>query len=98
MSCLSIPNVDQAIGYINEGYSLYCVDPSVLASNGNRVSSAIEPCTENGVVGLTMNSNCMGKWEPTAPGVPAQEVIVEAGALATAEEPFCWGGTSMCKS
>ena len=95
MSCLDIPKADQAQGYINEGYSLYCVDPSVLAGSGGRVSDAIKPCNEQGVTGLAMNTNCMGSWQPTAPGVPAQEVLVEGGLFSQDEEPFCWGATSM---
>ena len=95
MSCLDIPDAKSAQGYINEGYSLYCLDPSVLASSGNRVSEAVKPCTENGKVGTAMNTNCMGKWEPTAPGVYAQEVTVQGAQNSDIEEPFCYGGTSM---
>jgi hypothetical protein len=37
----------------------------------------------------------MGSWQPTAPGVQAQEVLVEGAQGAATEEPFCYGGTSM---
>lgn len=95
MSCLDIPEADRAQGYINEGYSLYCVDPLVLASSGNRVSKAVEPCNEAGVIGGAMNTICVGSWQPTAPGVPPQQVAVDYPEGYTVEEPFCYGGTSM---
>jgi hypothetical protein len=44
---------------------------------------------------LLFFQNCMGSWQPTAPGVQAQEVLVEGAQGADTEEPFCWGGTSM---
>jgi hypothetical protein len=96
MSCLDIPNADQAEGYLNEGYSLYCVDPSVLAATGGQVSKAQEPCTEQGIVGLAMQTNCMGSWHPTAPGAYAQTVDVQTeNGGEIFEEPYCYGGTSM---
>lgn len=91
MSCLNIPEADKAQGYINEGYSLYCLDPSILASSGNRVSKAVEPCLD----GAVHNDRCMGSWQPTAPGVPAQEVIINGATNRNRVEPFCYGGTSM---
>jgi len=94
MSCLDIPQHEQAEGYINEGYSLYCVDPSVIAGTG-KVSDAIEPCNQDGTTGLAMNTNCMGMWQPTAPGIPAQDVIVESSSLDDFEQQWCYGGTSM---
>jgi hypothetical protein len=89
MSCLDIPSYQQAKGYLNEGYSLYCLDPGVFASSGNQVSKAVEPCN-----GQTHNSNCMGSWQPTAPGVDAAPVNLDA-PLSSGDEPFCYGGTSM---
>ena len=88
MSCLEIPNAQQARGYLNEGYSLYCLDPSVLASSGNQVSKAMEPCDST-----VHNSNCMGSWQPTAPGVAASQVNVNDEPAS--DQPFCYGGTSM---
>lgn len=98
MSCLDVPQPKQTQGFLNEGYSLYCVDPSVLASSGNRVSQAVKPCTEAGIVGAAMNSNCMGSWQPTAPGVPTPPIVRLDNNTSTAgldEQPFCYGGTSM---
>jgi hypothetical protein len=94
MSCLDIPEAKNAEAYINEGYSLYCLDPSVLASTGNKISEAQKPCYDQGVLGLAMVPACMGVWQKTAPGVPAQEVDVEGG-ITFEDEPFCYGGTSM---
>jgi len=93
MSCLEIPHRKKAATFINDGYSLYCVDPSVMASSGD-VSIAVEPCNEQGVVGAAMNTNCMGSWQPTVPGLPVQEVLVEPLNV-DQDEPFCYGGTSM---
>mmetsp|Transcript_28159 Transcript_28159/g.46654 ORF Transcript_28159/g.46654 Transcript_28159/m.46654 type:complete len:767 (-) Transcript_28159:44-2344(-) len=91
MQCLDVPNAEQAQGYVNEGYSLYCVDPAVLASSGNRVSEAAAPC-ENGWV---HNPSCVGSWQPTAPGVPASSIAVKPTSVEAAEQPFCYGGTTM---
>jgi len=90
--CLDIPNADQVEGYLNEGYSLYCLDPAVLASSGNKVSSATDPCEE----GYVHNGACRGSWQPTAPGVPT---TVNFDHLhdpnATILEKYCYGGVSM---
>jgi hypothetical protein len=88
MRCLDIPKHEQAPSFVNEGYSLYCLDPGILASSGNKVSSAVEPC-----LGFVHNSNCMGVWQPTAPGVVGQ--TVEFDAIPVDDPPFCYGGTSM---
>ena len=95
MSCLEIPQANNAQGFLNEGYSLYCVDPAVLVSTGNQVSKAVEPCNEAGQIGRAMNSNCMGVWQPTAPGVPAQEVVVQGATNNVDADSFCYGGTVM---
>lgn len=92
MQCLDIPNANQAQGYVNEGYSLYCLDPAILTSSGNRVSEAALPCEE----GWVHNANCLGSWQPTAPGVPAATVNVTADAT-NFEDPFCYSGTSMVR-
>ncbi|KAG7338660.1 Ctr copper transporter family protein [Nitzschia inconspicua] len=89
MQCLEIPNANQAQGYVNEGYSLYCLDPAVLASS-SRVSDAAAPCE----AGWVHNANCLGSWEPTAPGVPAATVNVTAD-ISDLEQPFCYSGTTM---
>ncbi|CAB9496837.1 mucin 13, cell surface associated [Seminavis robusta] len=95
MSCLDIPNVENANGYISEKYGLYCLDPAVLAATG-QVSKAVETCTEGGTVGGAMNTACVGMWQPQAPNVPSQEVVVEANSNQTeSDEPWCYGGTSM---
>jgi hypothetical protein len=90
MQCLEVPNADQARGYVNEGYSLYCLDPAILATTG-QVSDAASPC-ENGWV---HNANCLGSWQPTAPDVPAANIDVEPDKKDNGDDPFCYGGTSM---
>jgi len=88
VQCLEIPNYQQSESYVNEGYSLYCLDPGTLARTGNRVSKAIEPCE-----GKTHNSDCQGVWYPTAPGTEGYPV--EYNVTISFEEEFCYGGTSM---
>jgi Ctr copper transporter family len=92
MQCVEVPNHEQARGYVNEGYSLYCLDPATLASTGNRVSSAAAPCES----GWVHNAACQGSWQPTAPGVIAYPLNVEAQeGDYVVQESFCYGGTSM---
>ena len=92
--CIDIPEApDRTASYQREGYSLYCLDPATLANSGNSVSQATDPC-ENGYV---HNSDCLGSWQKTAPGVvayPLRNENEEAGESGTMEE-FCYGGTSM---
>lgn len=91
MTCLDIPQADNAASFVNEGYSLYCLDPQELSRSGGQVSAAYSECKG----GFTHNAACMGSWERTAPGVPAYEVVVDEDALVSHEESFCYGGTSM---
>jgi Ctr copper transporter family len=96
MSCLDIPEASKAVGYITEGNSLYCLDPATLAKSGNRVSSAQEKCNSaDGIVGGAHNDACIGSWQPTAPGVPFQEVKLADPSALVADTAFCYGGTSM---
>ena len=89
MQCLDIPSAGKTAAYASEGYSLYCLDPAILAQSGNQVSKAVAPC-KNGYV---HNSNCLGSWQPTAPGVIAIDVKVnQTGPL---DKSYCYGGTSM---
>jgi hypothetical protein len=94
MQCLDVPNVEQAQGYVNEGYSLYCLDPAILATTGNRVSSAAEPCLN----GFVHNQNCMGSWQPTAPNVEAADVRYTVEEQSELQQPFCYSGTTMVRA
>jgi len=87
--CLEIPNYKQAESYIEEGNSLYCLDPGILARSGNQVSKAVEPCQGNTV----HNSNCQGIWHRTSPSVPGWPV--EYNSTISVDEKYCYGGTSM---
>lgn len=93
MSCLDIPGKTvEKDAYIREGYSLYCVDPGLLASSGNVVSKAMEPCIDR----FSPNSDCLGSWQPTAPGVePSAIVELSENSTDLGDQPYCWGGTSM---
>ena len=90
--CLDIPDAQSIEGYVNEGYSLYCLDPSVLASSGNKVSEATAPCKD----GYTHNGKCQGSWQPTAPGVKttANFDYLKANQTVTLDQ-YCYGGVSM---
>jgi hypothetical protein len=97
--CLDIPDADQVTAYLSEGFSLYCLDPSVLPSSD--LSQAAEPCEE----GYVHNPACTGSWQPTEDGVPktvhfANETSHHNNGLpsthsSTTREGFCYGGTSM---
>ena len=87
MSCLDIPDVDKAEDYEKSGYSLYCLDPSVLALSGSTLQ-AVGECPYG-----VHNAKCLGSWQITAPGVPSTAVKVTSND--TKQEPFCYGGTSM---
>jgi hypothetical protein len=93
MSCFDVPNAESAADYAGDGWSLYCLDPSVLSSSNNNVSQAVAPCTENGVMGAAMNPSCQGKWQKSVPGLPGVPVVVNH--TMRVEEPFCYGATSM---
>ena len=90
MSCLDIPNVDEAESFVTTGYSLYCLDPSVLSLSGNDVSQAVAECPDN-----VHNAACVGSWQLTVPGVPTTNVLYNKTNSAGNAEPFCYGGTSM---
>lgn len=92
MSCLEIPEADKAKDFIDDGYSLYCLDPATLLKNNNSVAVATDVCNSGGVVGGAHNDACIGAWQPTVPGIPSQDVKSSPSAV---EESFCYGGTSM---
>jgi len=90
MSCLDIPNADRAEDYVTSGYSLYCLDPSVLSSSvPDTLAEAVAECPYG-----VHNAKCVGSWQFSVPGVPSTQVITNATDSA-GEEPFCYGGTSM---
>jgi len=88
MSCLDIPQPESIDEFLDDGYSLYCLDPAILASSGNSVSQAVAPCGYG-----NHNSRCMGKWTRTAPSVPGYDL--HRNSTNVLEEQFCYGGTSM---
>ncbi len=96
MTCLDIPNYQNAAQEVKEGKSLYCLDPSTLFTYGGEVAKAVLPCDdpETGVPGKAMNTNCIGSWQPTAPDVPAQDVVINS-TQPSGSQPFCYGATSM---
>lgn len=102
--CLSIPNADFTLDYLRDGYSLYCLDPSMLGDNP--VGDAAAPCKG----GYTHNSDCSGSWQLTDENLPGYEFPsyeaalteedAEKAAAAAYPEPdsgdeYCYGGTSM---
>jgi len=88
MTCMDIPKVDQAELYVEAGYSLYCVDETIMASSNNDVTRANEACS------TTHNSACRGAWEKTVDGVPGVEIVATADRT-DIDYPFCYGGTTM---
>jgi copper transporter 1 len=96
MTCQDIPNNQNAAQLIKDGKSLYCLDSSALFNYGGDVAKAVSPCEdpETGTPGGAMNTNCIGSWQPTAPNVPAQDVVINSTQPFDAQ-PFCYGATSM---
>ena len=70
MSCLDIPNAQHTPDYLEDGYSLYCLDPQLYAQSGNNLSHAVEPCHG----GSVLNPACMGIWAPTSAATPGYEL------------------------
>ena len=105
--CIDIPSSDLAEQYINDGYSLYCLNPALLSSSNNPILDATEPCEG----GFVHNSHCIGSWQKTDASVPGYQLPYEAAKqdsnLASTttttttememggEDPYCYGGTSM---
>jgi Ctr copper transporter family len=90
MSCLSIPDAQNASEKMKDGFSLYCLDEAELATTNN-VTAAYKQCNTFGI----HNDGCAGTWLPTVPDVPSQEVIVDEETIAATPMKFCYGGTSM---
>jgi hypothetical protein len=90
MSCLSIPDYEIAAEKINNGYSLYCLDPATLARTNNNVSAANAECNSR-----VHNDACVGSWQKTVFNVPSQDLHVDKESIEAANEQFCYGGTSM---
>jgi len=88
MTCMDIPEFEQAHLYVDAGYSLYCVDEGIMASTNNDVSKAHESC-----LGVH-NAGCTGVWEKSVEGVEAAAINVTADRNEI-EHPFCYGGTTM---
>lgn len=88
MTCVDIPKVDQAELYIDAGYSLYCVDETIMASSGDNVTKAHKACV------TIHNPACTGAWEKTVEGVPVAEINVTADRDEV-DYPYCYGGTTM---
>ena len=70
MSCLDIPNAQHTSDYLEDGYSLYCLDPQLYAQSGNNLTHAVEPCHG----GSVLNPACMGIWAPTSAATPGYEL------------------------
>ena len=101
--CLSIPNADFTLDYLRDGYSLYCLDPSMLGDNS--VANAAAPCKN----GYTHNADCSGSWQLTDKNLAGYDFPNHAAALKQEEESataagyplpddgdeYCYGGTSM---
>jgi hypothetical protein len=64
--CINIPNSEYVTDYVRDGYSLYCLDPSIMASSDNSIPDATDPCRG----GFAHNSNCVGSWQSTDKSVP----------------------------
>lgn len=86
MTCEDIPDADKAEAYLAEGLSLYCVDPSVMASSDDNVAKAQVPCTAEGIVGKAMSSGCHGEWQLSDPNAIAQRLDVPTPTPSATED------------
>jgi len=94
MTCMDIPKVDQAELFLEAGYSLYCVEKSIMGSSGTSDSKTLATA-HDACVGVH-NMACTGEWEKTVEAVPAVVInvtAVESGSKI--EYPFCYSGTTM---
>jgi hypothetical protein len=96
MSCLDIPEADQAQQHLESGHGLYCVDPSVMHSTNNNLTQAVEPCIgEDGLFGSAMNEACVGSWRPKVDHLAAVPISLDESQLSQEEPPYCYGGSVM---
>ncbi len=101
--CIDIPSSELAEQYVQDGYSLYCLNPALLSSSDNPILDATEPCEG----GFVHNSHCVGSWQKTDASVPGYQLPYEAAkqdnnlsSTASISEvdigdQYCYGGTSM---
>ena len=97
LSCLDIPadsdkSVDQ---HLVGGESLYCLDPSVLATTKD-VAKAVEACTnpQTGEAGAIHNPACGNYWYETTADVQTYTIKQEYESDLL-KERYCYGKTSM---
>ena len=108
MSCMDIPDAGRIEERLNDGQSLYCMDPAIYDGTAHhKVKAATEPCAQ----GHVHNANCLGQWAPTAHGVTPYDFPQYDHHHSTNDDPdphnhdpddtnstnvdFCYGGTSM---
>jgi len=111
MTCQEIPDAENAASRLQNGESLYCLDPSVLGSK-EQLPEAVTQCIDyRGVLGAAENAGCTGSWQTTAVGVPKQHISnmhqqhdgshdtnvdsQQAENLPEYEEKYCYGSTTM---
>lgn len=99
MTCQEIPDYENAPARLEEGQSLYCLDPAVLAGSSDRVSDAVLSCVDyRGVVGAAENPGCVGSWQTTTSGIPSQSLDFEEDEEylhSYTDDQYCYGSTSM---
>ena len=98
MTCQEIPDYENAAARSEQGQSLYCLDPSILAGSSDRVGDAVMSCVDyRGVVGAAENPGCVGSWQTTTRGIPSQSITQEEQYLQETYEgdKYCYGSTSM---
>ncbi|KAL7580495.1 hypothetical protein ACA910_003627 [Epithemia clementina (nom. ined.)] len=72
MSCLDIPDAEHMDDYLEDDYSLYCMDPHIYkaTSGTNPIAPAVEPCQQ----GMALNPDCTGQWAKTSPIIPGYDL------------------------
>ncbi|KAL7580493.1 hypothetical protein ACA910_003625 [Epithemia clementina (nom. ined.)] len=93
MSCLDIPHASNRDLYLEQGYSLYCMNPHIYRSSTTKKKNnggggggggdemvLLQQAVEPCLANV-LNPDCMGQWAPTSPNVPAYDL--RQGSAAT---------------
>ncbi len=111
LSCLSIASDNDPTTLsktveenVNEGNSLYCIDPSILFITKS-MEKAVAACADSqtGEAGGVMNQACGNYWHETVDGVQSYTDVFKTeddndenkGSGALTNDRYCYGATSM---
>ena len=97
LNCLATPDDDQSTdSHLDQGDSLYCLDPAVLKITGN-LTLAVNECADSyGHAGGIMNAACANYWYPTVDNVQSYlKADIDKSDPNDGEMKYCYGSTAM---